>query len=369
MSTSRKKSSPPKKHRTTRSTPSAPTPAESYASHFEHSALFEFSKVINSSLDPHFIYSHILLTIMGKILSSKGMVVLGTTGKEVKVEAAKGFSQSLIGRGITVEETPSTLFDISVVDAGRYPWVEFFRQAGVAILLPMVMADRLIGFLGFGERFSPQPFEDQQRTYLQSLANISATAIEKSRTLEETKQVNRKLDRKIQEMNTLFELGKEFGSLLDPEKLIRLLVFSLLGQVGVNRYLIALRGGSDMRVVASKLDGPVPQSELLMSLAKLKGPARVPDYIIKDSFDPRKLLSDAGLHAIVPMQLQGENRGLILLGEKLSKESFTDLDLEFLSSLANLAIISLENARLFKEAIEKQKLEDELLIAREIQKG
>jgi len=375
MGTSRKKSSPRKKSlprkksRTTRSLPSASPAAASYASHFEHTALFEFSKVINSSLDPHFVYSHILLTIMGKILSSKGMVALGATGKEVRVEAAKGFSQSLIGKGIKVEETPSNLFDIAVVDARRYPWVDFFRQAGVAILLPMVMADRLIGFLGFGERFPPQPLEEQQRTYLQSLANISATAIEKSRMLEETRQVNRKLDRKIQEMNTLFELGKEFGSLLDPEKLIRLLVFSLLGQVGVNRYLIALREGSDMRVAASRLDGSVPQSELFMNLAKLKGPVRVEDYIVKDSFDPRKRLSDAGLHVIVPMQLQGENRGLILLGGKLSKESFTDLDLEFLSSLANLAIISLENARLFKEAIEKQKLEDELLIAREIQKG
>ncbi|HZY10288.1 MAG TPA: PP2C family protein-serine/threonine phosphatase, partial [Bacteroidota bacterium] len=35
----------------------------------------------------------------------------------------------------------------------------------------------------------------------------------------------------------------------------------------------------------------------------------------------------------------------------------------------NLAIISLENARLFKEAIEKQRMEDELTIAKEIQRG
>jgi sigma-B regulation protein RsbU (phosphoserine phosphatase) len=72
---------------------------------------------------------------------------------------------------------------------------------------------------------------------------------------------------------------------------------------------------------------------------------------------------------VVPIRLQGESRGQILLGEKMSREEFTQADLEFVSSIGNLAIISLENARLFKEAIEKQKLEDELLIAREIQKG
>jgi len=53
----------------------------------------------------------------------------------------------------------------------------------------------------------------------------------------------------------------------------------------------------------------------------------------------------------------------------MSGEDFSQADLEFLTSIGNLAVISLENARLFKEAIEKQKLEDELMIAREIQKG
>jgi sigma-B regulation protein RsbU (phosphoserine phosphatase) len=69
------------------------------------------------------------------------------------------------------------------------------------------------------------------------------------------------------------------------------------------------------------------------------------------------------------MTLQGQNRGLILLGEKISREPYGPEDLEFLTSLSNLAIISLENARLFADAIERQKLEDELKIAREIQKG
>ena len=58
-----------------------------------------------------------------------------------------------------------------------------------------------------------------------------------------------------------------------------------------------------------------------------------------------------------------------MLGEKLSREPFKQADLDLLFSLGNLAIISLENARLFKETLEKQKLEDELMIAREIQKG
>ena len=343
--------------------------SEAYQSHFEHAALFEFSKVINSSLDQKFIASHILLTIMGKILSTKGMVVLAKERAVFVVEAVKGFDSVLIGQTIGIKSVPASLFYVERVDARKYSWVSFFRDSGVKLLLPMFLADKLIGLLGFGESFSKKRLRSVEVTYLRSLANISATAIEKSRTIDEIKQVNRRLDRKIQEMNTLFELGKEFGALLDPEKLIRLLVFSLLGQIGVNRYVICLKKGPDMGVAASRLDGPTPQSELLRTLERIKAPMLVADIGTRAVQDSRDALLAMGLRALVPMTLQGESKGVILLGDKLSREPFTDADLEFLSSLANLAIISLENARLFKEAIEKQKLEDELMIAREIQKG
>jgi sigma-B regulation protein RsbU (phosphoserine phosphatase) len=48
---------------------------------------------------------------------------------------------------------------------------------------------------------------------------------------------------------------------------------------------------------------------------------------------------------------------------------YKDADIEFIYSVASLAIISLENRRLFIEALEKQKLEEELDLAREIQRN
>jgi len=351
--------------RTTRSSLSTAT----YESHFEHRALFEFSKVINSSLDLKFILSHILLTIMGKILSSKGMVVLEKGKGRFVIEMVKGFPAELHGTEYLIKRIPQSLFHVDELRTAQHPWVKPLKTHGVRILLPMLIADKPIGLLGFGERYSSKRLSEMEETYLRSLANISATAVEKSRTVEETQQVNRKLDRKIQELNTLFELGKEFGALLDPDKLIRLFVFSLLGQVGVSRYLISLRDGSDMKVAASRLDGSAPQSEFLMMLTSIKGATRVADIVVKHAVDVRETLNNLGLHVVVPMQTQGIAKGIVLLGEKLSREGFSDSDLELVSSLSNLVMISLENARLFQEAIEKQKLEDELLIAREIQKG
>ncbi len=352
-----------------RSTPASPGAAESGESRFENAALFEFSTVINSSLELPFILSHILLTIMGKILSTRGLVLLKRSGGEGVVETVKGFPPSLAGTTVKIGAVPRTAFEIAALDVRRHPWAKFFREQGVTLILPLVIAEKSIGVLGFGPRAAKRKLASREVTYLRSLANISATAIEKALTISELQRVNRQLDQKIQDLNTLFETGKEFSALLDPERQVRLLELSLLGRFLPTRYIISLRDGADMRIVASKLSGRVPQGELLATLARISAPVRVADMVVEGNVDAREALTSLGITVIVPIRLQGESRGQILLGEKMSREEFSRADLEFVSSIGNLAIISLENARLFKEAIEKQKLEDELLIAREIQKG
>lgn len=345
------------------------TPSPSYESYFEHTALFEFSKVINSSTDLRFILNHILLTIMGKLLAAKAMVMLESEAGLYSIELTKGLPDHFEGTEVRIKTIPRSLFALGTLKSSRYPWINTVRKSGIDILLPMVIADKTVGFLGFGARLRKRKLQSREITYLRSLANISATAIQKNRMLDEVQVVNRRLDRKIQELNTLFELGKEFNTILDPEKLVRLLVFSLLGQIGVSRYLIALAKGADMSVVASRVDGGLPQGQLLRSLAKVKKATRVPELAARSGANTVEPLLSLGLHVLVPMQIQNESKGILLLGEKLNREPYTQEDLDLLSSLGNLAIISLENARLFKEAIEKQKLEDELQIAREIQKG
>ncbi|HTO94992.1 MAG TPA: SpoIIE family protein phosphatase [Bacteroidota bacterium] len=343
--------------------------AESHESRFANVALFEFSSVINSSLELPFILSHILLTIMGKTLATRGMALLGTARTQFEVAMVKGFPQELTGRLMEARTVPRSAFAVGDLDVRRHGWVKFLREQGVTFILPLVIERRTIGILGFGGRRDRQPFGARDVTYLRSLANIAASAIEKIRTIGELRKVNRQLDQKIQDLGTLFETGKEFSALLDPERQVRLLELSLLGRFMPSRYLISLRDGADMRIVASKLAGQPPQGELLAALARTSAPVRVQEIVVSGTVDTREPLRALGMSVVVPIRLQGETRGLILLGGKMSGEDFSQADMEFLSSIGNLAIISLENARLFKEAIEKQKLEDELMIAREIQKG
>ncbi len=64
-----------------------------------------------------------------------------------------------------------------------------------------------------------------------------------------------------------------------------------------------------------------------------------------------------GIRLVVPMQIKQKTKGLILLGERNTTQSFSKSDIEFVASVGSLAIISIENSLLFKDALEKQRLE------------
>ena len=332
-------------------------------------ALFEFSNVVNSSVDLKFILGTVLLTVMGKMLVAKGMVLLKRQPGQFEVLNAKGLSADTTGQMVTIEG-PIRGINYTDQEGTSKPWAAFFRDRGQKLLVPILAQRRVVGLLSLGERMGGKRYSKTEHQLINSLVNLSAAAIEKAVMIEQLSDVNRSLDRKFQELNTLFDLSKEFNVILDAEKVIRLLTFSLLGQVGVHRYAFCLEDKGKLKLVASKLDHEIGSHEILRQLCNLKGADLVENLARQKRFNAvAAQLTRVGIVAVIPMQIQNQVKGAVLLGEKLRGGNYTKADLEFLYSLANLAIISIENARLFREAIEKQRLEDELAIAREIQQG
>ncbi|MCH7781851.1 SpoIIE family protein phosphatase, partial [candidate division KSB1 bacterium] len=82
-----------------------------------------------------------------------------------------------------------------------------------------------------------------------------------------------------------------------------------------------------------------------------------------------KTLQKTGIKLIIPMMIHEKLKGIVCLGEKVSGKRFSEENIEFLSTLGNLAMISLENAMMVEEMLEKQRIEEELALAREIQQN
>ncbi|MBM3325089.1 MAG: hypothetical protein FJY66_05415, partial [Calditrichaeota bacterium] len=72
---------------------------------------------------------------------------------------------------------------------------------------------------------------------------------------------------------------------------------------------------------------------------------------------------------IVPLLTHGQLLGFLALGMKTEREDYAGEELRILNSLASQVAIASENIRLVEENVEKQRLEEQLQIARRIQRG
>uniref|UniRef100_A0A832DFK1 PPM-type phosphatase domain-containing protein n=1 Tax=Ignavibacterium album TaxID=591197 RepID=A0A832DFK1_9BACT len=319
-------------------------------------ALIEFSRVINSSLELDFILNNLLLTCLGKFLAVRGLVALkNDNGFEIKLskgipqEILSSFPQNVIGDDCKFKTELNT----------------FLESAHLKICEQISSSTGCIGFVCLGEKLNSRDYTEDDKEFLRTILNIAATAIQNSIVVQELKKVNRELDSRIQRLNSLFELSKEFGLFSESSKVSRLLVYSLMGQFLVSKYAILNFEGSAIQVLESKF----PIDELLNNLRKYDY-QKIDSPLERDKIEKFfPSLSEIGIDLIVPMQIQGKVKGLIVLGKRVNNLEYSDYDVEFIYSVGSLAIISLENRRLFKEALEKQKLEEELEFARDIQQN
>ncbi len=334
----------------------------------ELTALFEISQTINSSLNLKSILDNILLVPMGRMMVSKGIILLHKSGNCFSIETLKGLPYNLHDKEIEIKNVPTHPVQLTEKNSDVV-WQDIFSEFKIELLVPFISRRKTLGLLGFGKKITGAAYTEREIEFLESLANIATSAIENALVFEEIQTVNRELDHKIQELNTLFEIGKELNLTLDRDLILKLLSYALMGQVTVNNFIIGLKLDGNYELAMSRGNLFKDQNdERCRELCERSSFVAAP-YQNEDMTEFDDFLSELGIRAIIPMMIQNETGGYLFLGEKLNNQPYTAGDLEFLQTLANIAIISLENSRLFKETLEKQKLEEEMAMASAIQVG
>ena len=308
-------------------------------------ALVEFSRVINSSLDLTFILNNILFTCMGKFLAVKGLIAL-KANDNFELKSFKGISQELLAKFPDINSSEDFL-DNDLLKS-------FMNESRLLIVERIRSSDECLGFICLGEKLNQSPYSDDDREFLRTILNISSTAIQNSKVIGELTKVNRQLDSRVQRLNSLFELSKEFGLVNESTKVARILVYSVIGQFLVYKFAVVTFEDGEVKILESK----VPNEDLLKAL-KEYDISEINSSVNKEELQKKYSEFDKlKIELIIPMQIQGKTKGIILLGKRINNQPYTIDDIEFISSVGSLAIISLENQRLFLEALEKQKIEE-----------
>jgi sigma-B regulation protein RsbU (phosphoserine phosphatase) len=333
---------------------------------FELSALFEISKTLNSSLNLQSILDNILLVPMGRMMIGRGVVLFGDNSGVYSIRNLKGLPEKMMGHIINIEDLPKqSLFARELVD--EVSWSAFFKENKIDLIIPLRSNSGFKGVIGYGKKMVEGDYTPSEVDFLSSISNIAVQAIENAKMLEQLSKSNRHLDQKVQELNTLFEIGKELNRIFDRKKILKQLSFSLMGQLLVNQFQIILKNGEQLDKVY-KQGALFPDNlidvfkDFCREIESLQKPLEIEQQI-----EIHTELFKAGVRAIIPLISKETEYGYIFIGEKLNKAPFTVSDFDFLSTLANMAVISLDNARMIDEMIEKKRLEEELDLARNIQ--
>ena len=170
---------------------------------------------------------------------------------------------------------------------------------------------------------------------------------------KEVKSKNVELEKMIERLRRINDVGKMLSSIIETDELIKLIIKTTAELLSAGKGAIYLKqnekpsltlkyhhgiGVEDFGDVA--LDFKPIYSELMDNGSPL---------IIHEKDTARKNSFGINNSAIgVPLKMKGQVIGAMLLEDKLDGASFTDDELELLTTLANQAMVSIENAWLYE---------------------
>ena len=332
--------------------------------------VFDFSASLNQISGVEEIAHLLVLTLMGHTASRRSVFLLQTESGFDVVEA-RGYrsKDSCLNWKCTVEPPFAEYY--SREDCGD--WIDLMESLQLQVLFPIHHSNRVLAVVGLGQKSAGHPYSREELQTSSSLVQMCAGALANARTNQTLSSLNRQLNLKIYQLNTLFELSKDFHAVWDPETIFRILGSSLIGQLMISRCSVISISANGFQLKFQrgfKLEKDTIAAIGEMPIVTFFSGGTNPVYVEGMLHGIlRDVLAEARVHLLVPMSLNGEIRGVILLGEKRSKKPFGQEDFDFIATLASLALVSEENARMQLAMIEKQRMERELAIARDIQVG
>lgn len=186
------------------------------------------------------------------------------------------------------------------------------------------------------------------------------------------------LKKKVNELTVLLEINQLLISSLDPQEILDRIAEGIVSALNVKAAIIRLLDESGTELTLKSIynlspeylsKGPVILKDHPICQSALRGEAKV---IYDVSTDPRFVYNEAakkeGLRSMLCVGMKSKEKaiGTVHLYTR-EPHIFTEDEIKLAQSIANQAAIAIENAKLYKESIEKQRIERELAMAVEVQ--
>ena len=283
--------------------------------------------------------------------------------KSVPMAQGRG---SAIGRAIVERKTvqiPDVLTD------PEYMMLEMQRKFDFRTVLavPLLREERPIGVIGL-LRHESRPFSDKQIELLTTFADQAVIAIENVRLFEEVQARTRELSQSVEELSALGAVSQAINSTLDIEAVLTTIVTKAVQLSGTeagtiytfdeSRQEFRLRAthGMDEAMIAAIRDRRIGFGETAMGKAAAqRTPIQIADTL-KDASLVLDIVVQAGFRALltVPLLRSDQIIGALVVRRKEPGE-FPEHIVKLLQTFADQSVLTIQNARLFREIEEKSR--------------
>ncbi|HSB72502.1 MAG TPA: GAF domain-containing protein [Candidatus Methylomirabilis sp.] len=280
---------------------------------------------------------------------------------------------SLVGR-VALEARTVELLDAQADPEWRAAHADARGVSGVRTLLgvPMLREGVLVGVIAMW-RQEVRRFTQKQIELVTTFADQAVIAIENVRLFKEIQARTRELEQSLEEVRALSEVSRAVSSSLDLRQVLHEIAEHAAklceADAGfINEYIEAT---GQFRPSASwnasqELLRSIQASDVTLGKgatgrsAVLGQPVQVPDILAEPDYPFRDFLARDGHRAVlsVPMIREGRILGAVAVLRK-TPGAFSEQHVSLLTAFANQTTIAIENARLYRDVMEKGRMLEE----------
>ena len=341
--------------------------------------LVQLAEEINSTLDVNEVLHKVAEAVKPRVgYDTFAILLLDPLGQHLSFRFAIGFEPEVMkqwtfgfGQGIVGTAAQSRRV-ICVEDVRSDPrYISAASEARSELAIPLIAKNQTMGVLDV-QSYEPGHFTECHKKILVFIAGHLANAIENARLYENLREQTRSL-------SLLHEVGRELTSILDLEPLMRKMAELVKRLVNYDIFSLML-WDEDRQVLdnafslkyderfKTKTEFPLGFG-VTGTVAALRQPLRVPNVHL----DPRYVKCghevEVRSELAVPLVFEDRLIGVVDL-ESTEYNEFSEQNELMLSTMASYLAIAIANARLYKRVSRsEQRLAEDLVTAREIQKG